>query len=164
MTAARRSATSQSTTVQAIRAILLATLVLGLVGTVIELFLLEHTEDAPQWIPIFLILAALIVLSWHALARDALTVRALQATMVAFIFAGMLGVILHYRGNIEFELELHPGSRGGGLFLEALMGATPTLAPGTMIQLGLIGLAYTFKHPWLGSITEDGTAVREQGT
>jgi hypothetical protein len=151
----------QSTTVASIRGILLAALVLGLVGTVVELFLLEHTEDAPQWIPIVLMFVALIVLGWHGLARDALTVRAIQVTMVAFIAAGVLGVILHYRGNIEFELELHPGSRGGGLFLEALHGATPALAPGMMVQMGLIGLAYTFRHPWLGATTEDGPAVRE---
>ena len=158
---ARNPMGQQSTTVASIRAILLAALILGLVATLVELFLLEHVEETAQRIPIFLMVAALIVLGWHGLARDALSVRALQVTMVTFLFAGLLGVILHYRGNIEFELELHPGSRGGGLFMEALHGATPTLAPGTMVQMGLIGLAYTFRHPWLGATNEDGPAVRE---
>jgi len=30
------------------------------------------------------------------------------------------------------------------LFREAMMGATPALAPGAMIQIGLIGLLYAF--------------------
>ena len=30
-------------------------------------------------------------------------------------------------------------------------GATPTLAPGAMVELGLLGLAYTYRHPALGS-------------
>jgi hypothetical protein len=153
--------TPRQSTLRAIRAILLATLVLGLAGTLIELYLLEHTEDVAQRIPIFLIAAALIVLAWHAFDPHALAIRALQGTMGSFVAAGALGVMLHYRGNVEFELELHPGSMGGGLFLEALMGATPTLAPGTMIQLGLVGLAYTFRHPFLKPSTEDGATVQE---
>lgn len=148
MTTAPYSSPTEPGTLRAVRAVLVATLVLGLVGTLAELLLLEHTEDVKQRIPIFLIVSALIVLIWHALERTSLTIRALQVTMIAFVSAGVLGVMLHYRGNVEFELELHPGSMGSRLFLEALMGATPTLAPGTMVQLGLVGLAYTFRHPW----------------
>ena len=140
---------SEPETLRAVRTILAAILVLGLLGILAELLLLEHIEDVNQRIPIFLILSALIVLLWHAAQRTPLTVRALQVTMVAFVAAGALGVMLHYRGNVEFELELHPGTTGGGLFFEALMGATPTLAPGAMVQLGLVGLAYTFRHPCL---------------
>jgi hypothetical protein len=29
------------------------------------------------------------------------------------------------------------------------MGATPLLAPGIMLQLGLVGLLFTFRHPAL---------------
>jgi hypothetical protein len=35
------------------------------------------------------------------------------------------------------------------LFREALSGATPALAPGTMVQFGLLGLLYTYRHPRL---------------
>jgi hypothetical protein len=50
---------------------------------------------------------------------------------------------------MEFELETYPSISGLALFKEAMMGATPALAPGTMIELGLIGLAYTYRHPLL---------------
>jgi hypothetical protein len=53
-----------------------------------------------------------------------------------------VGTFLHYRGNVEFELELTPGIRGLALFREAITGATPALAPGAMIVVGLVGLAY----------------------
>ena len=41
---------------------------------------------------------------------------------------------------------------------ERLTGATPALAPGAMVQLGLIGLAYTFRHPALRSAATAGAA------
>jgi hypothetical protein len=39
--------------------------------------------------------------------------------------------------------------KGLELFWEAMKGATPSLAPGVMAQLGLLGLACTYRHPLL---------------
>ena len=133
-----------------IRRILLVALVLGLIGVGIELLLLEHFEDVAQWVPLALIAMALLVLVWHAIDRRSTPVRALQLLMLVFMAAGAIGLTLHYQGNVEFELEMYPSRSGFELFREAMMGATPALAPGTMIQLGLIGLAYSYKHPRLG--------------
>ena len=58
-----------------------------------------------------------------------------------------IGVILHYRGNAEFELEMTPALGGLALMKAAILGATPLLAPGTMSLLGIIGLLYTWRHP-----------------
>lgn len=133
-----------------VRRILLATLVLGLVGTGLELLLLEHFEDWRQMIPLGLIAAALLVLVWHAVQRGPAPVQVLQVLMLVFVLAGVLGLTLHYRGNAEFEREMYPDLAGMELFRESMMGATPALAPGTMIQLALIGLAYAYRHPRLG--------------
>jgi hypothetical protein len=135
--------------VRAVRRILLLALVLGLVGTGVELLLLEHFEDWRQMIPLGLIAAALLLLLWHAVQGGPGPVQALQVLMLVFILAGVLGLTLHYRGNAEFELEMYPDRAGLELFRESMMGATPALAPGTMIQLALIGLAYTYRHPRL---------------
>ena len=70
--------------------------------------------------------------------------------MLGFLVSGVIGVWLHYKGNMEFEIEMVPSLAGLELFLKASHGAFPALAPGTMIQLGLLGLAYTFRHPALG--------------
>jgi hypothetical protein len=64
--------------------------------------------------------------------------------MIAFILSGAAGVLLHFRGNVEWERERTPGIGGSSLVRQALMGATPTLAPGTMLQLGLVGLIYSY--------------------
>ena len=135
--------------VRVIRALLLLTLVSGLVGLGAELLLLEHFEDWRQKIPLALLSLAVLVLIWHALDRRGAPVRALQLVMVVFIAAGAIGMTLHYQGNVEFELELRPSLSGMELFRKSMMGATPALAPGSMIQLALIGLAYTYRHPRL---------------
>jgi hypothetical protein len=69
--------------------------------------------------------------------------------MVAFIAGGTLGVYLHYDSNVVFEREMSPEVLGWALFREAIFGATPALAPGVMVQLGLLGLAFTIRHPAL---------------
>lgn len=138
-----------SSSVRIIRRILLVTLLLGLVGTGIELLLLEHFEEWRQLIPIGLIACALLVLLWHAVDRGPAPVRVLQVVMTIFAIAGVTGLTLHYKGNVEFELEMYPSRSGFELFREAMMGATPALAPGSMIQIALIGLAYAYRHPRL---------------
>lgn len=132
-----------------VRAALLAILTIGVLGTGVELLLLKHTEDWWQWAPIVMLAAALIVTVVVALAPVAGTVRTLQALMLLFLITGVVGTWLHYKGNVEWELERMASLSGMELFRAAIMGATPTLAPGTMVQLGLIGLLYTYRHPAL---------------
>ena len=132
-----------------LRGTLLVILVMGLVGVLAELFLLEHTEEPWQRLPIFMILASLIVLGWHGIDRGPVPLRAFQLVMTLFVVTGVLGVVLHLKGNIEFELEMQPTLRGTTLLWQTLKGATPTLAPGTMVLLGLIGLVYSYHHPGL---------------
>jgi hypothetical protein len=91
---------------------------------------------------------SLLVLGWRAITRGPASLRVFQATMLLFVISGFAGLFLHYQGNVDFELEMYPSLRGWALFRKAIKGTTPpTLAPGTMIMLGLIGLAYTYRHP-----------------
>ena len=139
----------QLTTLAVIRGALLIILVIGLIGLLVELLLLDHTEDPWQRLPIFLIITSLIILGWHATDRGPLSLRFLQGTMLVFVVTGVLGLMLHFKGNIAFELEMQPSAIGWPLIWAALKGATPTLAPAAMVQLGLIGLAYAYRHPAL---------------
>ncbi|MGH7560890.1 MAG: hypothetical protein ACRENB_07710 [Gemmatimonadales bacterium] len=134
-----------------LRTFLLAIFVFGTAGTLIELLLLEHWDGWTQWTPIALLAASLVVLAWHGLDPGVPSLRVFQGVMVLSIAGGLLGLVLHYRGNAEFELEMSPALRGWALFRDSMAGATPALAPGTMVQLGLLGLAYTFRHPALGA-------------
>lgn len=142
-------------TLARVRRVLLSILLLGLVGTGIELILLGHSDGWQQLAPLLLIALGLIVLGWYGLDRQSRSLRALQATMVLFVASGFAGLVLHYRGNVEFALETYRTLAGWDLFREAISGATPTLAPGTMIELGLVGLAYTYRHPMLTRDAED---------
>jgi len=140
-----------STTLGTIRWFLMAILLMGLLGTGVELLLLEHTDGFWQGVPLVLIAIGLFVLSWGLFYPGRRNIRLLQGTMILFVLSGLVGLVLHYQGNAEFELEMYPSLKGLELFWEAIRGATPTLAPGTMIQLGLLGWIYTIRHPQLGS-------------
>ncbi len=142
-------------TLTTLRQVLLALFVIGVVGTGLELVLLGHTEDLWQLAPLVLMALSLVVLCWCLTGRRAVCLRWFQATMVMLVLSGFVGLWLHYQGNTEFEREMYPTLNGFELFRESLTGATPTLAPGTMLELGFLGLAYTYRHPNLRGGTEE---------
>lgn len=121
----------------------------GLAGTTAELWLLGHTESFAQMAPFLVLFAAGAAMAWALIRPGLWSLRATQLATVAVAIVGAVGVYLHYRGNVAFELEMDPDRTGLELIREALTGATPSLAPGLMIQLGLLGLAYTYRHPGL---------------
>lgn len=139
-----------------IRGLILIILLLGLFGTGVELLLVGHTENIWQWIPLLLITLSVVVLIWHATVRRAASVRVFQATMILFMLSGVTGVWLHYQGKVAFKLETNPALAGMELFRAAIKGvAPPLLAPGMMIQMGLLGLAYAYRHPALRASSKD---------
>ena len=152
---------NQTTTLTAIRFSLMVILVTGLVGTGTELLLMEHTDGLWQLVPLVLIVMVLAVLCWAAFDPGSLVVRVFQGTLLLVVLSGVVGCILHYQGNVEFELEMYPSRKGMELFWESIPGATPSLAPGIMITLGLVGLAYTYRHPRLGR--SQGNRSRDKG-
>lgn len=114
---------------------------LGFIGTAVELWLLAHVEDLNQWIPFVAIGLALATIAWWAVATGTAAVRAVQAAMAIAIITGAVGVVLHYRANMEFQLELDPSLSGVALMMKVLEAkAPPALAPGNMMLLGLVGL------------------------
>ena len=131
-----------------LRRLLLALFVAGVVITGTELLLLEHTEEW-QIAPLVLLTVSLAVLAWHAMSKSRASIRTFQMVMLLFIVGGISGIALHYNGNVEFELEMYPSLSGIELFSKAMHGAFPALAPSAMIHLGLLGFAYTFRHPLL---------------
>ena len=132
---------------EVLRRALAAMFLFGSIGTAAELVLLEHTEGAWQQAPLVLIAIACAAMAALASRPTRTAVRLFQALMMTFIASGLAGVVLHYQGNVEFELELQPDASGLTLFWEAMKGATPALAPGTMILLGAVGLTYAYRHP-----------------
>jgi len=130
-------------------------LVLGLLGTTTDLLLIEHYEDALQLIPLGLASFALIVVGWNVLRSTRLSVRMLQAVMTLLLVAGVLGMTLHYRGAAAFQWEMDATQSSWTVFMKVIRAkAPPLMAPGAMLQLGLIGLVYTYRHPALTGFDE----------
>jgi hypothetical protein len=139
--------TGAARTLAAFRAALLVILIVACAGMVVELFLLGHIEDAWQWVPIGLLSISVPVMLWQLVRPSLLSLRFIQVVMLLFVVSGLIGLALHYKGNVEFELEMYPTLGGLQLFKQVMTGATPALAPGTMVQFGVLGLLYTFRHP-----------------
>jgi uncharacterized membrane protein len=124
---------------------ILGVLILGLLGTVTELVLLEHYEQPMQFVPLVLIVAAIAALAWEVKQRNTASRRALLIVMALFVLAGFVGFVAHFHGSAEYQLELNPDMGTWDLLEKVLRAkAPPLLAPGMMLQLGLLGLAYVF--------------------
>ena len=133
------------------RRILMAILLLGVGGISAELLLLGHVEDVYQWIPVALGFVTLVMSAVVALKPGVGSIRLFQVVMLLMILSGLVGAWLHFQVNMEFQLEMDPALTGMNLFRKSILAKTPpALAPGAMMQLGLIGLAYTYKHPGTG--------------
>lgn len=134
-----------------VRRFVLALLVFGLIGAGTELLLIGHFEDPWQLVPLVLIALSLAAILLQATVHAALPIRFLQFAMVLLILAGLSGVVFHYRGNLSFQVDMDPTLSEWQYFKKVIHAkAPPTLAPGALAQLGLLGLVYTFRHPSLG--------------
>ena len=137
-------------TLRAIRRVILLIITIGTLGMSVELILIGHDEDSNQLIPLVVAGAALLLIAWCAIRPGPFALRAMQLVMLAFIGAGVMGVTLHFKANSEFQREMDPQIGGMDLIWKVVQAtAPPALAPGVMVQLGLLGLVYTYKHPAL---------------
>ena len=132
------------TTLETVRRLLLVLLLAGMAGTTAELWLMDHFEDWKQWLPFAAIGLTAVTLLWFGFSRSAGATRAFRICLLLLILAGATGTILHYRANMEFQLEMDPSLSGVALMRKVLHAkAPPALAPGNMALLGLLGLIST---------------------
>jgi peptidoglycan/LPS O-acetylase OafA/YrhL len=145
------------------RQLLLVLVTAGMLGTAADLLLLEHFENAWQLPPLVLIGIALLVVAWLFIGGGPVTVIAMRIIMICFIAVGCVGILLHYNGNSEFQREIDPTLHGWALVVKVMTAkAPPALAPASMIQLGLLGLLYTYRHPSLHWLVRDEASKRSR--
>ena len=132
-----------------LRRLLLLIVGAGALGLGAELLLLGHYEEWTQWLPLAVLGAVLVATLLLFVRATAGMVQLFRAVMAAAAVTGVAGLVLHFTGNRAFELEMDGTMRGWPLVWHALRGATPALAPGALVQLGLLGLALTWRHPAL---------------
>jgi hypothetical protein len=139
---------AEGATLAGLRAFLLLLFVLASGGIGAELVLAGHTEDALQYIPLVLLAVAMAWLGITLCVPGRAAMTGLRVLMLLLMLSGLTGLGLHYRGNTEFVLESNPSLSGLRLFWKAIRGtAPPTLAPAAMIALGMVGWAWTYRHP-----------------
>ncbi|HEX2723908.1 MAG TPA: hypothetical protein VHM24_13410 [Gemmatimonadaceae bacterium] len=124
----------------------LGLVLVGIVGLITELLLLDHTDSFNQLIPLLALGAGLAVTIAVWLRPGSTTLRLFKMTMISFVVIGLLGVYLHYSGNVEWARERDPDIAGLALAWRALKGATPALAPGALAQTGLLGLIFGWSY------------------
>jgi hypothetical protein len=123
-----------------------------MIGTLADLMLLAHYEDAAQLIPLALLALGIAAVAVQGLRPSAMAVKTLRVVAGLMLAAGLAGMGFHFNGAAAFQLEIDPT-----LSLSALVGkvaraqSPPLMAPGAMMQLGLLGLVYTFRHPAIGT-------------
>ena len=122
-------------------------------GTLFELWLVNHTEDAIQWLAFVLGGIGLVVTLAVLVRRGPATLMLVRWCMPLVIVGSLFGVYQHVFNNIAFEQEIQPNSTLSHLFWRGLSGANPLLAPGTLGVAGLLSLAGTYKY-WITGDTE----------
>lgn len=131
------------------RRFLLAVTAAIFVGSVLELILVDHTEETLQWIP-FIISAVGVVavlLVWVGPGPRSLWI--LRVVMILAMAASLLGVWLHFNSNLEFTREINPSFTLAESIWPALKGAHPLMAPGVLFLAGVLGYGATWRHPAL---------------
>jgi hypothetical protein len=136
-----------------LRRLLVVLLLFGLFGTTAELLLLKHYESAWMFAP-FAVSAIAAAGAIGRLARpSAGSVRWLRLSMLPLLAAGVVGAYLHYLGGLAFQTDMDPTLPRWQMFWKVVrMQAPPTLAPGVLIQLGLLGLASTYRDPLITTV------------
>ena len=125
-----------------VKKVIIAALLFMLLGTALELYLLDHYEDALQLIPLLCIGISILIMFLLFFQRTAFLIRLFKFVMGLTALSGFYGAFLHLQANYEFEQEMTPTASGWELFWESLSGALPALAPGSMIVLALLGYSY----------------------
>ena len=125
-----------------LKKVIISALLFMLMGTALELYLLDHYEDVLQLIPLLCIGTAILFIFLLFFQRTAFLIGVFKFILCITALSGFYGAFLHLRANYEFEQEMTPTANGWELFWESLSGALPALAPGSMIVLALLGYSY----------------------
>jgi len=138
---------SAETILSQLRRFLLALAAFLLVGTLVELIAIKHTQEPVQLVPFALCIVGLIAVA-AALARPRRKMLlALRVLMVPLALGSLLGVWEHIENNVAFYLEVHGTGTTAQLMAEALGGRNPLLAPGMLALAAVLAAAATYYHP-----------------
>lgn len=125
-----------------VKHVIVTAMLFMMIGTAIELYLLDHYEGLLQLIPLVCIGGSFILAVTLIFRRDRLLQGLFKLLLILTGFSGGYGAYLHLQANYEFEQEMKPTADRWDLIVESLSGALPSLAPFSMMVLALIGYSY----------------------
>lgn len=136
-------------TLASVRRYLLLLVCLACVATTTELWMMGHHEDAWQWAPLAVMAVCVVGAVWVLMTWSVAAVQVFRVLMLVLIVTGVIGAVMHYRANMEFQLEMDPSLGGLALLTTVLHAkAPPSLAPGNMILVALIGVIAVWRSEW----------------
>ena len=125
-----------------LKKVLVLALLFMMIGSLLELYLLDHYEDTWQLIPILSVGTTLVTLLILFFKKTTKVVNLFKAVLILTALSGVYGVYLHLQSNFEFEQDMKPTATNLELITESLSGALPTLAPMSLVVLACIGYSY----------------------
>jgi hypothetical protein len=139
---------SDAATIQGVRLLIMSAIALALIVIEVELIYVGHTgANNGQLIAVVLVAVGLATATWHTIARNTASIVVFRINMYLFLVFGLDGILTHYHAGVQSALKSQPALSGFPLLVAALSGNIPLLAPGMLIQVGLLGLVYTYNHP-----------------
>ena len=125
-----------------LKKVLVLALLFMMIGSLLELYLLDHYEDSWQLIPILSVGTTLVTLLILFFKKTTKVVNLFKAVLILTALSGVYGVFLHLQSNFEFEQDMKPTATNFELITDSLSGALPTLAPMSLVVLACIGYSY----------------------
>ena len=125
-----------------LKKVLVLALLFMMIGSLLELYLLDHYEDSWQLIPILSVGTTLVTLLILFFKKTTKVVNLFKAVLILTALSGVYGVFLHLQSNFEFEQDMKPTATNLELITDSLSGALPTLAPMSLVVLACIGYSY----------------------
>ena len=120
----------------------------GLLAIAAELVLIEHVENLSQLAPVIVLPVAAVMLAPLALGGVPWNVVVLRSALALVVLAGIAGVGLHVYESWQFQAEIDPSQRAVARAWAAVRAQSPpSLAPGQITLLGLLGLAAASGSP-----------------
>jgi hypothetical protein len=132
-----------------LRRFLLLLAALLCLGTLGELFLVDHMGEPLQLLPFVLCALGLVAVAAVFWWPQRKTIWSLRIIMVLVALGGLFGIYEHLAGNRAFALEINQQASGSDLLMSTLTGANPLFAPGILIVTAIVAQAATYYHPAL---------------
>ena len=120
-------------------------------GTLVELWLAEHTKQPIQFLPFILCGLGLAAVIAVLLRPSRSSIWTLRLVMGIAAFGSLIGVYEHIASNLEVVREVNPNLAWVDALWTATHGAAPLLAPGILALAALVAVAATYYHPALGN-------------